>query len=325
MKLNLLKFSLALSIILTLVTGNTTMVSAYNNWWSSYAISNFIENKVDAPNILKDEKYLENLTREDFAELIVAFYGIATKTDKNSIVFKQNPFKDTNSIDVQRAYSLGIIKGISKDEYGSATSLTREEFATIITRFLNVNGINTDSDGDLKKFEDESKISKWAYNSILYCVNQGIIVGNGVKVGNQPREYKLDPKKPISLENALTILNRIALKYNWFTPSKDSYYSGFLVPINNELLIETSGHNNYIQIEWSKIKDFSKLENDLFYMLNSKIQDTTKTSEIVNRIMNKQYENGIKRELWSDSFEIGEMKVYINTSDDDSVTWLLTE
>ncbi|HHW39334.1 MAG TPA: S-layer homology domain-containing protein [Bacillales bacterium] len=316
-----LKFLLVLSITLTLVAGNINIASAYNHGWSSHAISNFLENKVDAPDVLKDEKYLESLTREDFAELIIAFYGIATKTDKNSIELKQHPFKDTNSIDVQRAYSLGIIKGISKSEYGSAASLTREEFATMITRFLNMNGINTDATGDLNYYADKNEISKWAYSSILYCVKQGIISGVGV------REPKLDPKSPITVEQALTILNRIALEYNWFTPSKDVYYSGFLLPINNELTVITDGHTTSIHIEWSKIKDYTKLENDLFYMLNSKIKDTTKTSEIVKRIMNTQfdYENGIRRDLWSDSFEIGEMKVYINTDDNDAVTWLHVE
>ncbi|HVI42243.1 MAG TPA: hypothetical protein VM577_16445, partial [Anaerovoracaceae bacterium] len=85
-----------------------------NNDWSAQAISDFLSNKIEAPTVLKGEKYLHDITREEFAQLIVGLYLKANNVDKQKIQLKQNPFADTTDADVQRAYSLGIIKGTSE-------------------------------------------------------------------------------------------------------------------------------------------------------------------------------------------------------------------
>lgn len=270
-------FMIMLSLLMTNM--NLIITHAHNSFWASKAIADFIHNKVDiSENILNDNRYTTSITREEVAELIVAMYAISNKINKEDIPLKENPFKDTKSIDIQRAYSLGLIKGISKDEYGPTLSITREAFAAIIVRFLNVHGIKTDANGNLDSFIDKEDISKWAYNSMLYCVNQKIIEGFN---------KMLYPKSPISVEQALTILDKIALECKWFTPSKDSYYSGFFVPRDTELIIFTS-ENTSILIDWEKIKDINKLENDLYYMLNSNLQDIAKLNDLIQTIVSTQ-------------------------------------
>ncbi len=316
-----LKSFFVLSIILTLLIGDAGIAMAGNNWWSSHAIANFLENKVDAPNILQDERYTKNVTREDFAELIVAFYLLSSRIDKGSIPLKENPFNDTDSINVRRAYSLGFIKGISSDEYGASTNMTREEFATIMVRFLNITGIKTEAIGNLNNFIDENEISEWAYNSMLYCVNEGVIKGIS--------STELAPKSPISVEQAITIQNRLALEYNWFTPSKDGYYSGFFVPMDTELIIFASGEDISVRITWDKILDYEKLEHDLAYMLESKLNNIAKTNNLVKLILstqsyyaNNSYHNNKTAEDFEEIFQLGKYSFRISSSCYSPETWI---
>ncbi|ABR50252.1 S-layer domain protein [Alkaliphilus metalliredigens QYMF] len=308
------KTFLVLTIVLSLLATNMkiTTVHAYNNFWSGEAIADFIHNKVDV-SILDDNKYTENITREELAELIISMYAIGTQTNKEDIPLKENPFKDTDSIDVQRAYSLGLIKGISKDEYAPMSNITREELAIVIAKFLNINGIDTDVSGNLNNFSDEKDISKWAYNAMLYCVNEGIIKGFN---------NRLDPKLPTTIEQALIILDKIALRYEWFTPSKDSYYDGFFVPRDTELNIFVRGDVSPL-IEWGEIKSREKLENDLYYMLNSKLEDTVQINDLIKIIINTEsyYSSGNTQDFIK-FFEIDGTTFRVISSYDSSETWV---
>lgn len=142
---------------------NFSPVFAANNYWSAQAINDFLSNKIEAPSVLKDEKYKKAITREDFAQLIVGIYAKSNNMDKGSIKTKKTPFKDTTNIDVQRAYSLGIIQGVGKTTFDPNNNITREQIATMLTRFLNIKKIDTSSTNNLNSFTDKSNISNWAF------------------------------------------------------------------------------------------------------------------------------------------------------------------
>jgi hypothetical protein len=252
---------LILSLVLVLTLGGFTTSFADNDDWSAQSISNFLENKVDAPNILKDEKYMQNITREEFSELIIALYATSSKIDKNSIALKSNPFTDTNNIDVQRAYSLGIIKGISKDKFSPNSNISREEIATMITRFLNIKGIDTATSDNLNTFIDKKSISSWAFNSLAYCVHEEIIKGFDVWGDKQ-----LQPKGKASVEQVITILDRIAIKNAWIIESKYKYINGFYIPSDTKVYVSNWARGIFIKIEWNKIDNLEKMKNDLYYI-----------------------------------------------------------
>jgi hypothetical protein len=291
-------------------------VRADNSFWSSTAIADFIYNDVNlSKNILSDEKYTSNITREEFAELIVSMYALSNKISKEDIPLKDNPFKDTNSIDVQRAYSLGLIKGISQDQYDPLGVVTREAFSTIVIRFLNIKGIQTEIKGNLNDFTDKKDISEWAYTSMLYCVNHGII--NGFN-------KELYPKAATSIEQALTIMDRIALDYKWFIASKDSYYDGFLVPRDAEVTIYTSGRDTSILVDWDKIKDPDKLQKDLYYIFSSKLSDVAQINDLVETIIGAQsyYDTNKNTQDFTKSFETEGPSLRIISLCDSPETWI---
>lgn len=276
------KFKILISaIFLNLMIMNTVTVFAYNSTWSAQSISNFLYNKVDAPNVLKDEKYHENITREEFAELIVGLYAVVNKIDKNSIIVKENIFKDTNSIDIQRAYSLGIVNGKNKNEYFPKSNITREEISTMIMRFLNIQGINTTSLKSLKDYKDIKNISKWAFDSMAYCVNEGII--NGF-------QGELQPKEVATVQQVIIMLDRVGLKNNWITDSKDMYINGFFVPKDTKFYASSYNDGMYIEIPWDNVDDIEKLRKDLKCSLIYKIKSDDELNKLINYILGSEKE-----------------------------------
>ena len=174
----------------------------------------------------------------------------------------------------------------------------------MIINLLKSNEITIDTQGNLNNFKDSENISSWAYNSMLYCVNQGIIKGFN--------DNKLYPQIPISIEQALTILDRLALKHEWFIPAKYSYYSGLLVPRETELIVFSSSD---VLINWDEVKDCEKLEKDLYYMLSSKLNDTEKIKELIEIMMNtKSYYNNGNIKSFEKNYKIDEKKLRIHSS-----------
>lgn len=298
-------------LICIFIIGNSTTVFAGNNIWSAQAIGTFLYNKVDAPNVLKDEKYTENITREEFAELIIGLYAKIRSIDKNNIEVKENPFKDTNNVDVQRAYSLGIIQGISKNTFKPKDNITREQIATMITRFLNIQGINTSSSNNLNSFKDKNDISKWGFDSMSYCAEQGIIKGL-LWCGDE----LLKPKDPASVEQIVTMLYRISIKNNWINDDSNIYINGFFIPKKDYFIIDEyssrpeNKHSSIsvdgkeikcitqFKIDWKKVNNSKELEDDLSFIFNQnnltnnkeQMTDLLKNSTSLNREIEQKIE-----------------------------------
>ena len=88
---------------------------------------------------------------------------------------KENPFVDTKDKNALKAKKLGIIQGVSENEFAPDAMLTREEAAVILYRIIggkavieNKNGIN---------FADDSEISDWAKEAVYVMSVNDIIRG----------------------------------------------------------------------------------------------------------------------------------------------------
>ncbi|AFS77125.1 S-layer-like domain-containing protein [Gottschalkia acidurici 9a] len=308
------------SIVSVAIFLSTSFAFAQNSAWSGQGISNFLTNGIEAPNVLKDEKYYYPITREEFTELVIGFYAKVSNINRDDIEVKENPFKDTTSLDVQRAYSLGIIQGISKDAFSPNDNITREQIATMVTRLLKLKGIDTETNYDLSYCKDKDEISEWALDSLSYFVENGII--KGVNISNS--NLYIHPKSTATVEAVITILDRIAEKHNWLIKSKDLYINGFLVPNDTELILKEYGDDSLIcTIEWEEITDIEKLKKDLIYILNSKeeIKDYNKINNFINRIIVKDIEN----ELWKEKDEVytNKYKIYVRKGGDSAWVYFM--
>ncbi|MBN7771971.1 S-layer homology domain-containing protein [Clostridium aminobutyricum] len=289
---------LLVGLVCSTVALNYSPAFAANSSWSAQPISDFVENKIEAPTVLNDEKYTKYITREEFSQLIVGLYAKSENISKENIPTKENPFKDTANIDVQRAYSLGIIQGVGKNTFDPNKNITREQIATMLTRFLNIKKIDTSSTNSLNGFTDKNDISTWAFDSLAYCVDNQIIQGS---------ENQLQPKESTTVEQAITMLDRIAIKNNWITQSNDLYLYGFLLPNNTELNYKLIDSYTFkLEFNWNNVKDTEKIKQDLNYMFNKKFKENkNQINEIIEAVI-KTKQGGFH----SDDFTINESKTY---------------
>lgn len=299
MKKRLTRFLTTCVVCGGVVALNYSSAFATNNDWSAQAISDFLSNQIEAPTVLKVEKYQNDITREEFAQLIVGLYLKANNIDKQKIQLKENPFKDTTNIDVQRAYSLGIVQGTSKNTFDPKNRITREQFATMLTRFSNIQNINTKSTNKLSEFVDKNDISPWAFDSFSYCVDNQIVKGS---------QNQLQPKESTTVEQAITMLDRVAIENNWIIKSNYLYVGGFLLPNDTEISYKPNGTFDFIlKIDWNNISDTEKLKTDLNYMLTQKFKENNSQINeiIVDVIKTKQ------GKFYGDDITIGIYKIWV--------------
>ncbi len=200
-----------LSAAITL--GSVSSVSAYN--FSDWAVKEYYSANTAgliSQNVISGRPSA-NISRAEFCELVMNLYMVITG---KSPEIADSPFRDTDSIAVKMAYSLGVIDGKTETEFYPADPVKRQEMAKIIMRTLNSANKNTDitaSDIDrLWRFSDFGDTDSWATEDLAKSVKYEVI--NGLS------EDTLLPKGYATREQAIAIVNRA---YNTFAESKTKY------------------------------------------------------------------------------------------------------
>nr|WP_315023947.1 hypothetical protein [uncultured Aminipila sp.] len=168
----------------------------------------------------------------------------------------------------------------------------------MLTRFLNIKKIDTSSTNNLNSFTDKSDISNWAFGPLSYCVDNQIIQGT---------QNQLLPKESTTVEQAITMLDRIAIKNNWIIKSDNLYLYGFFLPKDTELNYELTDSVTFkLKFNWNNINDNEKIIKDLNYMFNKKFKvNTSQIQGIIESVIKTK--QGV---FYSDDFTINESKKY---------------
>lgn len=204
--------SLILTISLIVIIIQPNQVSAMP---SKISTSKWAESEIkdaETYNLVVDElgdDYTVNIKRKDFCRLVVNM----SEEIKNEelIINSNNPFNDTSNEDILKAYSWGIIKGISKEQFAPDNYITREQIAVILARAIykleQEKQLFFISDIDTKdiKFSDEEEISSWALKEIKLVNKYGIMKGIGYN--------KINPKGYITIEQAIIMIKRLYMEY----------------------------------------------------------------------------------------------------------------
>ena len=117
------------------------------------------------------------MTRAEFATIIARGLGLS---QKSNVIFKDVTTNDWFYNYVGTAYSYGIIKGVSENEFNPNGTITREEAAVMVTRAAKLSGMDTEMDAPsirdvLAQFFDYVKASDWAQSSLAFCYNEKIL------------------------------------------------------------------------------------------------------------------------------------------------------
>lgn len=79
---------------------------------------------------------------------------------------------------VRWAASEKIVEGYSDTEFGTDDAITREQLATILSRYAAYKGYDVSADGELGVFTDASEISDWAYAAMQWACGTGLMEGD---------------------------------------------------------------------------------------------------------------------------------------------------
>jgi hypothetical protein len=144
--------------------------------------------------------YTENISREDFCELVVRLYEILMY--REAPLPQENPFTDTINQNVLKAYQLGIVTGTGNNLFMPKESLTREQASLMFFRLMNKikTGLDTQVPSP-KLFTDHANIASWAADAVYYINYRGIIQGAG---NNQ-----MMPKGVLTREQAVILAKRM--------------------------------------------------------------------------------------------------------------------
>ena len=163
--------------------------------WAKDSID--IANAVGITNKSQPYYYHNNITREEFCELI---YNFIISTNKTITAPVTDSFTDTKNEKILMLNGLGIVNGKTATEFAPDDYLTREEAATIIIRMVN-KVVPMEATEMWFEYDDITEISDWASSSIQTISNLGFMNG----VGNN----RFAPKDTYTTEQAIVTLVRV--------------------------------------------------------------------------------------------------------------------
>lgn len=212
--MNRIAKKIILSVIsLSAVLGTSALAADLSGWAvSDYQKANeagLVSYSVVANN-LKD-----NITREEFCELVVNLYEKLTGEDM--IEPEVSPFEDTNSMAVAQAYCYGMVSGTGDSTFTPDRLVTRQEMAKMLVSTLTASEVDFSlSDGYddteiLDVFSDSDEVSSWAKSSVVTMLNYSLMSGVDDEV--------FEPLGSTTREQAISSVNRS------FTAFGDSDFS----------------------------------------------------------------------------------------------------
>ncbi|MDD3705656.1 MAG: S-layer homology domain-containing protein [Clostridiaceae bacterium] len=174
-----------------------TFIGNYPSSWAQKDVDEAKALGLISSNLLGN--YTENITREDFSELVVRVYEILM--NRAAPLPEANPFIDTVNPYVLKAHELGIVTGTGNNMFMSKDFLTREQASLMFFRLMNKikPGLETDVFSP-KLFKDHKDIADWAADAVYYINYRGIIQGSN----NQ-----MMPKGALTREQAIILAKRM--------------------------------------------------------------------------------------------------------------------
>lgn len=144
--------------------------------------------------------YQENISREDFCELLTRFIEIKTGETIQTVMKKKgvssNPlFSDTQNENVIYMASLGIVKGVGNNMFLPYGDITREEAAVLLARTATVLDYDVSYVGNV-----DEDVSSWAKDGVGFVIERGIMNGMG---------NCFNPHKMYTKEQAIATLLRM--------------------------------------------------------------------------------------------------------------------
>ena len=175
--------------------------------WAEEAVMDMDEMGL-VPNAVKASPMDGIITRQNMCKMIMLTYKQMMGVSDSDLGTPEDPFTDTDDLDVLNAFRLGIVSGMGDGTFAPNEPITRQDFFVMSVRFLAAIGYpySDDETCDLSRFVDAGKIANYAKASTR------LVVGIGAVSGNDRNE--LCPRDAIVCQEAIAVFHRI---YNFVT------------------------------------------------------------------------------------------------------------
>lgn len=142
--------------------------------------------------------YSEEITRKEFATIMVKFYE--KQHGEIMITSEDNPFTDINNNYVTKAYKVDLFKGIGNDMFNPDGMLTREQLATVTSRYLQEQNPTESMDYSDTEFNDFEDVSWWAQAHVKHLNEKGFMIG---------WDNKFHPVSILTIEESVAVVMRL--------------------------------------------------------------------------------------------------------------------
>ncbi|MBR3423669.1 MAG: S-layer homology domain-containing protein, partial [Clostridia bacterium] len=92
--------------------------------------------------------------------------------------FKDVPEGEWYSSPVIWAAEKKVVKGMTASYFDPGRAITREQLATMISRYAEFLKFKVEPSGSIAAYPDAASVSEWAENSLLWAVGEGLITGS---------------------------------------------------------------------------------------------------------------------------------------------------
>jgi hypothetical protein len=177
------------------------------NHWARDAINNMGSRMVVTGVGNKNYAPARNMTRAEFATIMVRALGLKSGTGESGFV-------DVSTADwycayIKTAASYGIIKGYDNGNFSPNDTITREQATTMIARAMKITGLDAKlTNGEISQllsaFSDGTSASAYAKENIAACLKAGITSGTS--------DTTVSPKADITRAEVAVMVQRLLQK-----------------------------------------------------------------------------------------------------------------
>lgn len=252
----------------------------------------------------------DSMNRADAAELGVQLYERLSGKPVTG-EFK-DPFTDTDSRSVLKAYKLGIVRGVGGGLYAPKEKVTRQDLAVILFNAISAYEKDGSDYESISGFEDKEDIAEYAIRPMRYMVSNGFIRGR--------TNTMIHPRANTTKEEALVIAKRM---YEVIKDQKEETSKGLFYRVSDR-----KGNELYLlgSIHIAKEEAYPMMKSIREAFLESDVvsleMDTSKGSSVSEEVLSQAiYSNGrtlkddISEELYQELDEMLEGYNLISMSD----------
>lgn len=181
-------------------------------WALGYASSDWAASELSGadragilPDSLREADLTRPITRREFCQVVLRTYNVQYNTQYAAA--SVDHFRDTQELEVNAAYELGLVRGYSDGSFRPDNAITRQEFFQMLYNLISLTkptyGAFLDQEAELARFADCGSVAEWAREAASAVVAAGLV--NGTSGG------RLAPLSTTSREQAVAMAYRFLM------------------------------------------------------------------------------------------------------------------